>query len=272
MPQLYLIVVVLGILIGKLKDLFAGITIPDSAKQIIKFVLWGALFYYLYKIITHYVNKQNALGDENGSLAVELNNALYSQATKVHVPFFGDYHIGNGDEAAVLAISLRIKDITQVSAFYKDLFDTDLYVDLARVLNTEELAQFNKNIAGVKDGNLPNTKDVQNPKKPPVIATPLTQVTKLNVPLFCNSTSKVNLRSAKDPNTILYTVDKNSFGEVGKPNGYVGSFVKRRTEKVNGQSKPIVFIEVDIPFINQGFSWGLNGLIAETYLTTTAPK
>lgn len=270
MPQLYLIIAVLSLLLGKLKDIFASVNLSDDVKKIIKWSVIGLLLWSVYKLITHYVNKQNALGDDNGQLAVELRNAIYAQATNFHVPFFGDYHIGNGDEAAVLAISTRIKDINQVSAFYKDLYDIDLFEDLAKILDSDQLAQFNKNVKAVKDGNIPDVGD--EPKTtgtPPVfIPTPLPKVINPETALYCRSSSKVNVRSAKDPKIIMYSVDKYTFAEYKK--GFVGDFVKRRVETING--KKINFVEVDIPWYNQDLRYGLNGLIAESYLTTIAPK
>jgi hypothetical protein len=266
MPQLYLIIAVLSILLGKLKDIFASINLSDEVKAFIKWLLIGLLIYYVYKVITHHVNKQNALGDNNGQLAIELRNAIYSQATSLHVPFFGDYHIGNGDEAAVLAISLRIKDVSQVSAFYKDLYGVDLFEDLAKVLSPEELAQFNQNVSSVKGGNQ-NTGDI--PTTPINIPAPLPPVVKEGVAVYCKANG-VNVRRSDDPSKIMYKVNKDSFGEFGKPLGYVGNFVKRRTEKING--KLINFIEVDIPWQKQDLRYGLNGLIAESYVTLTTPK
>jgi hypothetical protein len=270
MPQLYLIVAVLSILLGKLKDIFANVSISDDAKKFIKYILIGLLIWYVYRIITHYVNKQNALGDENGKLAIELHNAIYAQATSFHVPFFGDYHIGNGDEAACLAISLRIKDVTQISSFYKDIYDTDLFTDLEKIMSTEELAQFNKNVSGVSGGNIPDTRD--EPKNggttPVIIQTPLPVKVADKTRLYCKSTGKVNVRSAKDPSVIMYTVDRKTFADY--ETGYVGDFVKDRKEKING--KMIDYVEVDIPWFNQDLRYGLNGLIARSYLTTVKPK
>jgi len=271
MPQLYLIIAVLSLLLGKLKDLFASINLSDDVKKFIKYLLIGLLIYYVYKLITHYVNKQNALGDENGQLAVELHNAIYAQATNFHVPLFGDYHIGNGDEAAVLAISLRIKDINQVSAFYKDLYDIDLFEDLAKVLDSDELATFNKNVASVKGGNLNAGDDPTNSGTTPVfVPQPLPTVIKSGVAVYCKNSGLVNVRRADDPTKIMYQVDKDSFGQLNKPRGYVGDFVKRRTEKIKG--KNIKFVEVDLPWTNQQLQYGLNGLIAESYVTLTTPK
>jgi hypothetical protein len=270
MPQLYLIVAVLSLLLGKLKDIFASIQLSDDVKKIIKYALIGLLIYYVYRIITHYVNKQKALGEDNGQLAIELHNAIFPNGGDIHIPLFGEYNWDNTDEEAVLGISLKIKDINQVSAFYKDLFrGNDLYRDLASGLNPEELAKFNENIKNVKDGNLEDIGDKTSNALPVLTnQTPLPPNVAVKTRLYCRSKSKVNVRSSIDPTKILYTVDYKTFDDY--ETGYVGDLVKYRTEKIKG--KMIDFVQVDIPWYHQDLRYGLDGLIAKSYLTTVKPK
>lgn len=260
MPQLYLAVAVISLLLGKLKDLFATIKVSDETKKLIRWGLIGLGLYFVYKIIAHEVNKKNALGDVNGSMAVELHSAIYSQAINLHVPFLGDYHIGNGDEAAILAISERIKDYSQIASFYKDLYGFDLYADLEKVLTSDELATFNANIQKNKAGTTPTPSKPNT--TPPKTSTNSTNVGKA---VYCTKSSDVNIRSAKDPSKILYKVNNLTtyYGEFGKDKGYVGDFILERKIVVSGVTYSAY--EIDIPYEKQGLSFGLNGLIVKDF-------
>ena len=101
MPQLYLILAVSSLILGNLKDLFSSITISDQTKKLIRWGLIGVVLYSIWKIIQHNVNKTNALGDKNGTLAIQLHEAIYSQAFSLNIWGLGSYHLGNGDEAEI---------------------------------------------------------------------------------------------------------------------------------------------------------------------------
>lgn len=266
MPQLYLAVAVISLLLGKLKDLFASITVSDTNKKIIRWGLIGLLMYFLYRIIEQSVNKSKVLADVNGGIAVELHNAIYAQAMNVHVPFLGDFHIGNGDERAVLVASAKITDYNQVAKYYKTLYGLDLYADLEKILSAEEIAVFNENVQknGGKAPNTPKNKGTT----PPVNPKTTTVNSNVGRAVYCTSETDINVRNANDPSKILYKINKHSpssdlfgFGGVG----YVGDYVK--TKKLTLAGKEYWAWEVDIPIAKQGFNYGLNGLIVSQYAT-----
>jgi hypothetical protein len=265
MPQIYLVLAVLSIILGKFKDIFSLVNLSDDTKKIIKWLLYGVVLYYVYKLIQHQTNKDKALGDENGSLAIELHNAIYSQAFNLHVPFLGDYHIGNGDENAVLLISEKIKDVTEVSKYYKDLYGIDLYTDLVKILDSEQLATFNANVQKRGGGAISDPSNPSNPSTNPTI-----KKLKLGDAVYCKNPNNVNIRSAKDPSKILYQVNKNTtyLMVFGKDKGYIGDFVKERNVTINGKIEACY--EIDIPYSQQmdigNINYGLNGLIAKRLL------
>ncbi len=258
MPQLYLVLAVASLLLGNLKDLFSSIKVGDDTKKIIRWGLIGVVIYSIYKIIAHNINKTNALSDVNGSLAVELHTALYSQAINVHIPLLGDYHIGNGDEQAVLAISERITNYSQVAKFYKDLYGVDLYTELEKVLDSSEIAQFNANLQRNTGEEITKEGAIKTPKPPAVGAY-----------VYCSAAGNVNIRSAADPNKVLYQVNNKTtyYTVFGKGQGYVGDFVKERKITISG--KTYTAWEVDIPYEKQigmvDLNYGLNGLIVKEF-------
>lgn len=264
MPQLYIAVAVISLMLGKLKDLFASINISDTNKKVIRWGLIGLLMYFLYRIIEQSVNKSKVLADVNGGIAVELHNAIYAQAMNVHVPFLGDFHLGNGDERAVLVASAKITDYNQVAKYYKTLYGLDLYADLEKVLTAEEIAVFNENVQK-KSGKAPNT-PTKKGTTPPVNPKTTTVNSNVGRAVYCTSETDVNVRNANDPSKVLYKINKHSpssdlLGGVG----YVGNYVK--TKKLTLGGKDYWAWEVDIPFAKQGFNYGLNGLIVSDYAT-----
>jgi hypothetical protein len=264
MPQLYLILAVLSLLLGKLKDILSTINISEDNKKLIRYLLIGVIFYYVFKLIQHATNKSKALGDANGALAIELNNAIYSQAFNLHVPILGDFHIGNGDENAVLLISEKITDITEVAKFYKDLYDVDLFTDLVKVLDSDQLAKFNENVQARSSGVSPN------PNDPTIPTFPNSKGIKAGTAMYCKTPNNVNVRSATDPTKILYQVNSSTtyLMVFGKGKGYIGDFVKERTVKINNKLYPCY--EIDIPYSKQIGVWdinyGLNGLIVKDFV------
>ena len=260
MPQIYLLLFIVTSVLGKFKELFKGVKIAPETKKFIRFGLIGLAAYFLYKIISHAMNKTNALSDKDGALAVELHNAIYYQATNFHVPFFGDFHIGNGDEAACLLISERITDYNKTAKFYKDLYDVDLFADLEKILSSEELAKFSENVQRKNTSDTEVVTTTNPPKKSG-------NVTLIGKPVYCTNSEKVNIRSAAEPAKILYSVTNKEtyYSEFGKAAGYVGNYVKERKITVNN----VVYdaFEIDIPFEKQGFNFGLNGLIVKKFST-----
>ncbi|MEA5426805.1 hypothetical protein [Arcicella lustrica] len=261
MPQLYLILGVVTLLLGNLKDLFSSIKIGEQNKKLIRWGLVGVVIYCVYKIIVHNLNKTNALSDVHGSLAVELHTAIYSQAFNLKIWGLGSWHVGNGDEQAVLAISERITNYTQVAKFYKDLYEIDLYTDLEKILDSDQIAQFNANLqrnTGEQITTVGGVASVQTPKPPAVSSA-----------VYCNASGKVNIRSANDSNKVLYQVDKNTtyYTVFGKGSGYVGDFVRER--KITIAGVPYTAWEVDIPYEKQvglvNLNYGLNGLIVKEF-------
>lgn len=274
MPQLYIIALVIGYILTKFKELTEGFSLSENAKKYIKFALIAGGLYTLFKIISRTVNKQNALADKNGSIAVELHNAIYAQATNLHIPLFGDYHIGNADEEAILAISKRISDYAEVAKFYKQLYDFDLYADLEKVLSSEELATFNANIAE-RTGKAPSDETGGNvgtsPTPTPI---PKTSLIPVGTAIYCNTKSNVNIRSANDPKKVLYTANNEITYPYSvdyfKPKGYLGDFVKRRVETINGIKYNC--LQINIPYTKQGGVPLLDGLVVENYATVKEPK
>lgn len=261
MPQLYLILAVASLVLGNLKDLFSSIKVGDDAKKLIRWGLIGVILYTLWKIIAHNINKTNALADENGNLAIQLHEAIYSQAVNFSVWGLGNWHIGNGDESAILAISERIKDLTEVAKFYKDLYGIDLFVDIAKVLDPEELNTFKENVSKVSGGT-------SNSGIESVVST---KTPAKGSPVYCNASGMVNIRSADDSNKVLYQVNSQTtyYSVFGKGKGYVGDFVRER--KITIAGVPYTAWEVDIPYEKQfgvgiiGINYGLNGLIVKEF-------
>lgn len=276
MPQLYIIALVIGYILTKFKELTEGFSLSENAKKYLKFALIAGGLYTLFKIISRTVNKQNALADTNGAIAVELHNAIYAQATDISIWLVGDYIFGNSDEAAILAISKRITNYPEVAKFYKQLYGYDLYVHLESCLNSDELAEFNANIAAKSaTGTAPNAESggkVGTSNTPSNV--PKTSLLAVGTPIYCNTASNVNIRSANDPTKILYTANNATTYNLPpsylKPKGYLGDFVKRRVEKING--KTYNCLEIDIPYEKQVYNYGLNGLVVESYATVNVPK
>lgn len=257
MPQVYLVAVLL--ILGAVKDLWSSINISDNTKKYIRYGFIAIALYQVFKLIQRETNKKKALADISGGLAIELHNAIYSGA----IDLWG-YHIGNGDEAAIMQIATRIYDIDTVSSFYKNLYSTDLFSDLEKVLSTEEYQRFNvivqQNAIVAKNNPevLQNQNGTDNTTVPQVKTVSFKAGDK--VYLDAKLTSKLNVRDADNSAVILYQAFASDTYVGYSGSGYIGDFVSYKNFTVNGISYKGAIL--DIPWTKQGFSFGKNGLVA----------
>ncbi len=256
MPQVYLVAILL--VLGAVKDLWNSINISDNTKKYIRYAFIAFALYQVFKLIQRETNKKKALQDISGGLAIELHNAIYSGA----IDIWG-YHIGNGDESAILQIATRIYDISTVSSFYKNLYSTDLFSELEKVLSTEEYQKFNVIVQqnAIVAKNNPEVLQSQNPTDN--TSTPQLKISSFKagdkVYLDTKLTTKLNVRDPENPSKLLYQAfSADSY--VGYGIGYIGDFIKYQDFTVNGiKYKGAV---LDIPWTKQNFSFGQDGLVA----------
>lgn len=136
-------------------ELFKSVKISQRTKYIIAGVVLFLVVRKFYKSYQQAQASEKALGTENGTFAVQLHEAIFSMATrlKLSLPFVGELfniHAGNGDEDGILAISKQITDYEGVAEQYKLIYGEDLTKDLAKVLNADEIGQFNANVKAPK--------------------------------------------------------------------------------------------------------------------------
>jgi hypothetical protein len=138
-----------------ISELFKSVKLSKRAKYIIAGVLLFIVFRKAYKAYQEAQASEKALGTANGTLAVQLHEAIFSQGTrlKLDVPLVGELfniHVGNGDEEKILEISKKITDYEGVAEQYKLIYNEDLTKDLAKVLDATEIGQFNANVNASK--------------------------------------------------------------------------------------------------------------------------
>lgn len=253
MPQVYLVAILL--VLGAVKDLWSSVSISDDTKKYIRYAFIAFGLYQVFKLIQRETNKKKALADVSGGLAIELHNAIYSSA----IDLFG-YHIGNGDESAIMQIATRIYEIGTVSSFYKNLYSSDLFADLEKVLSSEEYQRFNVIVQQ-------NTIVAKNNPEVLTGTTDVTNVTKTvvfkagdKVYLDVKLTNKLNVRDADNPSIVLYQAFASDTYVGYSGSGYIGDFISYKNFTVNGVSYKGAI--VDIPWTKQNFSFGKNGLVA----------
>lgn len=136
-------------------ELFKSVRISQRTKYIIAGVVLFVVVRKFYKSYQQSQASEKALGTENGTLAVQLHEAIFAQATrlKLSLPFVGELfniHAGNGDESKIIEISKQITDYEGVAEQYKLIYNEDLTKDLASVLNPTEIGEFNANVKAPK--------------------------------------------------------------------------------------------------------------------------
>lgn len=136
-------------------ELFKSVKISQRTKYIIAGVVLFVVVRKFYKSYEQAQASEKALGTENGTLAVQLHEAIFAQATrlKLSLPLVGELfniHAGNGDESKIIEISKQITDYEGVAEQYKLIYKEDLTKDLASVLNPTEIGEFNANVKAPK--------------------------------------------------------------------------------------------------------------------------
>lgn len=256
MPQVYLVAIVL--ILGAVKDLWNSINIGEDTKRYIRYALLAFGLYKLFQLIQTETNKKKALADVSGGLAVELHNAIYSQA----IDLWG-VHLGNADEDAIMSIATRIYDIGTVSSFYKNLYKSDLFADLEKVLSSTEYQKFNQIVqqnALIAKSN----PEVLNQSGTDKTTVPAQKVNNWKVGdavyLDPSLTTKLNVRDPNNTSIILYMayMSDKYIGVSGS--GYIGDFIGYKTFYINGIKYNGAV--VDIPWSKQNFTFGQNGLVA----------
>lgn len=187
-------------------ELFKSVKISQRTKYILAGLVLFVVVRKFYKSFQQAQASEKALGTENGTFAVQLHEAIFSQATrlKLSLPFVGELfniHAGNGDESQILAISKTISDYEGVAEQYKLIYGEDLTKDLARVLNSDEIGQFNANVKAPKT-NQPTV-------KPPVDNTATTGASKYTGKKVYAKVDGLNVRWRENSTIILFKASKN---------------------------------------------------------------